>query len=539
MSGCDSTPLSRSEYAQQTTLDLDRALLSDTNGINAGLIFITSNDPVSRLTITITKQEFSSIGFYYTTTITGILKIQVVIMDAFGSQTPDWLQSGQSITDLINNPLISKLAIKRLNPIYNDDGSINADKTKNLQTTFRSAIAQVMSQGPETSLRETISQLFGYRIDCPTSGNTAVEMVNRVISLIGHWDDVPQNNILTLSSIQYLNPPSSSQLNASAKLQLLGYLGSGFNQQNVPRPNVANKQIQSYIVPNSLFGDLIYISLPTRNIADQELSIAQSIVTQRSYLTKAISTFVDMLLSDLDFFSIVVRGINDNSETHPQKSYLTTLQNVIKNCSDSRTGLVESIFSWIEGGKIPSSQLSELITIINNERRQISSLVGQNLSPLNISPINHDILLSSSHPNCPHRIIPSHDYNSLNQSLDHIYDSFNQMISSARDNQTITFNINSIISSINSLNSALGLKHPPLSSLPNDTSYNSIAYTNTIPSNLPIPLSSGDKVVLPLCNADLKQFDRNVLLEILEYLDNLSDRKYDYLRTCITKELAQ
>ena len=32
-----------------------------------GIIFVTSNDSISRLVMTVTKYDFSSIGFYYNT----------------------------------------------------------------------------------------------------------------------------------------------------------------------------------------------------------------------------------------------------------------------------------------------------------------------------------------------------------------------------------------------------------------------------------------------------------------------------------------
>ena len=104
--------MSKTDILHNINLDkkyIDKNDLKDNDG--AGIILISSNDPISTLTRSIIKQEFTSIGFYYNSSITGIQKIQLIIVDIFGVKTPDWLNPNDSIDDIINNPLINNIAI--------------------------------------------------------------------------------------------------------------------------------------------------------------------------------------------------------------------------------------------------------------------------------------------------------------------------------------------------------------------------------------------------------------------------------------------
>ena len=59
--------------------------------MRSGLIFIRSDDPISRIIMSITKQDYSFIGFYYDTKFfNGELKTIVILLDIFGLKKPQW-----------------------------------------------------------------------------------------------------------------------------------------------------------------------------------------------------------------------------------------------------------------------------------------------------------------------------------------------------------------------------------------------------------------------------------------------------------------
>jgi len=509
----------------------DRNYIDKNDIRDAGIILVSGQDPISRLTMSITKQEFSSIGFYYTTTVTGNRKILVFIMDTFGGKRPEWLKPGDTLEDLINNPLIKQLAIKQLNPVMDENGIINVEETRQLEAAFRSAIAQVMSMGSENSIREAIEQLFGYRVDNPTTSNTAIEMVNRVIKNIGKWEEVPQNHIISLEDYDILKPPTPNQMDARAKIQLVGYLGSGFNQQVVPNPDVANKQIQSYIVPNKLFGNLYYIKLPARDPQQEELEMSKSLMEQRPYLTKAISTFIDMILMDQEFMTVVLKGIH-NGKFREEVSN-NVLKECLKDLIKNKNNLITMILKWMHDKHLNLDELKSIITSFNDEKKKYSLLLGEKM-PESIlsSSINHNKLV----------FLNSNDANNLNQVITNLYHNIKNAIVDAKNQNTIKFNLNDMIDSINHLCEISGNTLPKLHKLDHETSMSAIAYTNKHNSQkIPINLKSGHKIIIPLKNAKLNNFTRDELLEILQTLDFTPDfsHKYDDLRAALAKELSE
>lgn len=502
---------------------IDKDQLTD-----AGIILVTSEDPLSRAIMSITKQEFSSIGFYYKSSVSGSNRVQIVIVDVFGVKTPEWIKSGDTLDDLIHNPLIAQIAVKGLRDVIDKSGKINVEKTKELHMLFRSSIAEVTSTCGEPSMREALSQIFGYRIEPAIHNNinTAVEMVNRVIQKMGKWDDVPQDNTIIMNKYE---PPEENKIDASAKVKLLEYFGSALHQYSVKNPGVSNKQIQSYIVPNKLFGDLYYVKLPERNSLIKELALSEAIKHHRPYLTQAISTFVEMLLLDNEFFTIVLKGINETRSKQDNERLKTILKDVIDDHS------VNKILDWISSGKINVPELKTLITETQNKYTHINSIISdsnsENLTTMDLPDlpdVNDEILLVTS-------------TNEFNNALKDLYTSVSNAVQSVNKGDTICIELNSLIDTTNTLLKLSQTKYTPLSKPCENTSYQSIVSTSG-DTKIPITLRSGEKVVIPLVNPSLEEYDREMLLEILEILDILPDspesHKYDRLRSCIAKELS-
>lgn len=499
---------------------INKQYIERDNISDAGIIFITSNDPISRIIVSITKQEFSSIGFYYRTSATGTSQIRVITVDIFGVHAPQWLKPGDTINDLIDNPIISQIAIKKLRSIY-DNGTINEEKTKSLHTNFRTAIAQVMGTKGEMSLRDAISQLFGYPTNSTHCGLTAIEMVNKVISLIGKWEEISSNDTVSIDSFEICKLPMVESQNAHAKVQLIGYLSSKLN----PDINLACKQIQSYIVPNNLFDDIQYISLPPRNLVQQELALADSIVSHRSYLNRAVGTFIDMLLVDHDFFKVVVTGIHKGKIRENLDTKL--LEEVISELYNSKKDLINKVVSWISSGQIHPNDLKSLISHFNNNSSIIHNLTkvqqGQPINP----PEEDKVILYTSNPHLLHTTI-TELHGQLEKSLQNLH-----------DKKSVCLDINKLSSLINELSKSHNLSLRPLSPISGETSYSAVVTINDINSSLPVTLKNGKEILIPLSNPNLSHFDRNILIEILATIDSHPyNPKYDHIRSNIVDKLA-
>lgn len=527
--------MSKTDILHNINLDkkyIDKNDLKDNDG--AGIILISSNDPISTLTRSIIKQEFTSIGFYYNSSITGIQKIQLIIVDIFGVKTPDWLNPNDSIDDIINNPLINNIAIKKLKPIYNSDGSIDQLKTKLLKSNFRSVIAEVISLSSGYSIRESIAQLFGYNLKLSDNSDkkcmTAIEMVNKVIYLLGKWDDVPENNSINLNTLESLKPPDIENSNAKAKVQLMGYIGSSFNQQFIPNPTIHNKQIQSYIVPNKLFDDLLYLTLPKHDAVSEELSIINSLNIYKSYITKSISIFIDMLLLDQEFFRVVLSGIHEGKLRYNFE--LPLLKELFKDSIFNHHSTINTLFS---SSPISSEQFLSFIKNLHLDISKYNTIFNDNLilsTPIPPSSDKSLILCSSS----------------FSSSISTIHSTLSSLINNISTNNQPFFDLNLIINSFNNILSSTNSNLTPLPIINDNTSYNIIpspiiASINTnFNDKLPFSLSSGQKIYIPLRNPDLSSFDRSILLEILQLIDHTisSDNqyKYDHIRSLIVNELS-
>ena len=336
----------------------------------AGLIFVRSEDIVSQVAISITKQPYSNIGFFYKKTIRGQTKIGLVILDVNRFSTPEWLHEGDTLEELISNPLVSSIALKGLSPLRNKQGQIDEQETEKLHTKFRAAIAKVTARGHKQSSHETIAQLFGYEVKHPSKGVTAVEMVNRVIVEMGKSELIPQNGSLDAETLRLLEPPEHLSIDARGKIQMIQVLTSKFNQQEIDRPGVAEKLMQSYIIDNGLFDDLIEIELPERNLHNLRRAQRASEALNRSYLARLADTFISMSIEDQGFYETVARGVNQTrsvevGETEAMK------RNMVRLARDSEQ-LSQLVSDWLQSGEMPYERLLKSITGANQRRNKIS-----------------------------------------------------------------------------------------------------------------------------------------------------------------------
>jgi len=77
--------------------------------MDQGLIFLNRGDPLSKIITKLTRDEFTSLGFYYTTTVSGNTQQSVIYFDILGLENIT-----TTLEELKRFPLIKRLARRRL-----------------------------------------------------------------------------------------------------------------------------------------------------------------------------------------------------------------------------------------------------------------------------------------------------------------------------------------------------------------------------------------------------------------------------------------
>lgn len=488
-----------------------KSILTDIQESSAGIILIAAEDPLNRLTMAITKQEYSSIGFYCPSTASGRLEILVFVVDVFGTGTPSWLFPGYTLENLLDNNLVTKVAVKKLRPLLKSGSThIDVDATKKLHTNFRAAIATVMNANSgKESVLEALYQLFGHPVDNPSRSLTAIEMVNRVIMMIGAWDKVPNvhNHNHHHSSKHRLS--MEIQPNSEGKVSIISMLGVPFMQQEVKNPSVANKLIQSYIVENALFGNLMQIPLPHRSPAAVELARNEALNVYRPYLIKIFSTFIDELLRNPSFFNTVLRGVNQGLRWEAAEQKI--VEDILVGLVDSCVQLSGFLRSSVAKGSVNYSQVQSILES-TQESLQKASLIVQ----------------------IPEKPIHKKNLSAPIQPKKELAEMVNLVIKAIENGETPVMNLNKLITITNSLNDG---SYPIVKPYKSKKSYGAVFTTDNI-LQVPIVLSSGQRIRLPLSGASLGEFNLEQLKEIANFLEETKDSRLDGLRVEVAKRIA-
>lgn len=506
---------------------------------DCGLIFISTDDSTALVVKAITKQNFSTIGFFYKTNVSGSVEVKVILVDVYRFTVSNWLGQGASLRDILENNLVNNVAIKGLRPIFDDSGEIDERATQNLYSEFRQAIALVIRNGTETSLREIICQVFGYQVDSPTTGVTPVEMVNRVIASIGKEHQIPQDSSFSAEAIESLKGPAILGNDVASKGKMMQILAANFNQQEIDDPSVANKLIQSYIVENDLFDDLRNLPLPPRDPNKVRQEQEATAILQSDYMAAAVSQFVKMLIHDQGFYQTVVAGFNETRMLDRKKE--VNFRHSILDLADDSKELAKLLLRWIHKGEADYCELLSLISKLDDTRECIADRHNIYLSERTKLPIidrSKMLLLRKDHHRC-------HDSRYLVGAFLALRDQVNETLSEIQhssDYDDPVININQMVKNINDMGEALGLSVKQLCPIPGEYSQKAIInITGSKEHHLPLKLKCGKSISLPLHGANLDHFDRQTLLEILEVLDVTAsaDYRFDPLRRQITYHLAE
>lgn len=502
---------------------------------DSGIIFVRSEDVLSLVCISITKQPYSTIGFFYKTSVSGMERINVILVDVHRFIQPTWLEREASIEDIIKNPLVSSIGIKGLNPVLDKNGKIDRTETQKLHSTFRQAIGNVIGHGTEKSYEETISQLFGYKVKYPTKGVTAVEMVNRVIMAMGKWNDVPQDGSLSAEALKLLRAPTLLGCGIESKTKMIQILTANFNQQEVCDPTVANKLIQSYIVDNGVFDEMMRIGLPDRDLNQVRMAQEATYILNSDYMSRSVATFTKMLIHDQGFYESILAGFNqsrlidfDGEDSHKQD---------LSDLSSDSDSLVDIVTSWIGSGEISYSRIISCLARIDQTKQHISEKYSISLDRKRRYPVidKSKLLLikKDDHQPTDSKLMIG-AFMSLREEIKNLA---NQVGSSS----TPILSINDLIRPLNDIGNNLGLSVPNLELVGGDyTAPVTVLVKSNRSEGVPLTLRSGTKIILTLVNPNLEGLSRQDLIEVLESLDNLAsnDHRFDNLRSIITSKLS-
>jgi hypothetical protein len=526
---------------------------------DAGIIFVTADDPISKFTVAITKQEYSSIGFFCPTTISGYLEILVILIDVFGTGKPSWIVSDSyTLNDLLTNHLVKKVAIKKLRPIYKfktdvrGKNEIDTDATSRLHARFRIAITELQGDEYDLPLIDAIYQLFGHPIpqvsgESPhppkKSKMTAVEMVNKVIYSMGEWDKVPQNGSLNMSQLKKFSNMKEVSNDASGKLQIISMLGAPFIQQEVPLPSVSNKLIQSYIVNNDLFEDLIEIPIPSRDLVKMELAKNDAIKVYRNYLVKIIATTIDEMLKNPAFFDTVIRGINQTQKIkEAEKQSLETYAHSLGKCSQT---ILKFIGNMINSGYISGTELGKLTEHLNNILSCSSEYLDAPLRPVavDIPTRNCYIEFRKLQLKKPQQPVESEEKTQSRETsagkktdaLRVLNTTLLSIVNAVHNNRKPIIDLQSLIDATNALNDG---SQPLIGHLKESVSIPALVVNQKSSVEIPILLDNGRDYTIPAKGADLTAFTLSELKEIAKILNNKNDERFAQLQIDIMKRIA-
>lgn len=341
---------------------------------NFGLIFIRKEDPIGKLTSSITKQKYTIIGFYFKTTIDGHEDYKTIYYDIYGFSNLNCklyktYNEMQNLSDIIKNPLVSSIAVKPLNAIYKDcpilkcesdcesssplehnsessltQGvkTVDIEKTIDLEESLKLAMIKFSNDGSEKSIREWIYEMFGYPIVYHTKGNTSIEYINKIMKEVDLYCKIKQNTSLDPIEIAKINNKEPICKDSEGKLEVFEVFGSGFTQST----DDVDKLIQAYLYDTNVFGEVIELKLPNHTKLETELESEISIKQHKELLQKFGYNLMEMITDDPKFCEVVIGGINktrhNNCENSSIKLFSPFVIDLMKNNGKSFIGIAET-----------------------------------------------------------------------------------------------------------------------------------------------------------------------------------------------------
>lgn len=493
----------------------------------AGIIFVAFDDPLSCIRMGVAKQQFSSIGFYYTDTSTGEKKTSVVLVDIMRTEKPKWLKES-SVRTLSEHPLVTNLAYKQLNPVY-EDGKIDCEATEERNCCFRQSIASCLEYGDEDHksskcTRDILYQIFGINVDKSSHGISSVELINMVIDKMGESEKVPNKGGADKIEIKEVEGT-----NSTSKLNLLKKVSSCVSQIQPCNPHSKHKLIQSYIKNNDLFGELIYVKIPDKDPVKIEIAKDKAIQEQSKLVNDIVSMFTHMILYDQRFFDAISDGIRrdrrDDYDCSDEKKKLAVKSNDI---SDDLINLINQIRT--EG--VIDVETFKYIVSKHNDIKNKKEIVykcdlGKN------SEVECTTNKAAITKGCK-------TYTEFKSAIYNIHDHVSKIAEQIVKKETPVIDINSLIKWSNILTSSVDKEKCNIRRIKGEFSVNSVTtVTSETGCDVRIMLMSEEKIRISTKDPDVSRFTKCELREILDHLNKMScgDGKLNRVKRAILERL--
>nr|WIL02857.1 hypothetical protein Cbor_135 [Cedratvirus borely] len=281
--------------------------------MSCGIILVLSDDPLSRITVAITKQEFSSIGYYYKYGST----TKISLSDPFGLP----LYNCDTLSALLSCPFVRRVALRPIRP--------------ELENAFRMSLIKSTPTGMSNA-KDMLYFLFGF----PTANDkSSLSSIESILSRMGKSVAPFPINTLYGSGYEDCISPPSKEKGILAHIQIFSYLASSLNQQTSPQVTTDGKkvpsQIQSYVLDEEVFSPLQEVkSFSTCSNLEVLKKVYQR---QLPVLSQLLSTFAS-LLHEPGFLFLVAKGSRNQNINLLQES----LQEALQLCSESLSHLPPS-----------------------------------------------------------------------------------------------------------------------------------------------------------------------------------------------------
>ena len=167
--------------------------------MEAGLIFVSTEDNLSKIIKAITKQRYNYVGFFVNSEQQNLTRVWLI--DIFSASRPDWL-STNTFDAITKNPLVSQIAIKKLKPIITKDHKVDIElTTKNIES-FKLCICSALQDHQELNVQMSVLKLFGHqcsncevKTDCSDwCSKSANDLVNTVFKNFKIYDNLKFDN---------------------------------------------------------------------------------------------------------------------------------------------------------------------------------------------------------------------------------------------------------------------------------------------------------------------------------------------------------
>jgi hypothetical protein len=342
--------------------------------MNAGLIFVSTDDTIAKIIKAITRQKYNYVGFFINSEQNNITRVWLI--DIFTASKPDWIYTN-TFSELLNSKIVLEIGVKKLKPIF-DGKNVNIELTlKNIEN-FKLSICAALQNHIELDFETAIYKIFGYPCvecvyeskNCDDSKNwckkSANDLVNTVFKNLGIFED------LKLS-----NPNNDSEIYDSIKdnyYSLLAYRIFNVNQSKVPN-------IFSYLNEDEYFDKIEIVPNPVKDINEYNNYMISYNNSKEKLLFAIFATFNNIIKKDGEFKQTIISNTKNKTDDSSKKIISKLNYNFEKLLNITKKLLAESSKSKRRNTE---TDLQNILDEVNRSRTKINSIYDSDLKDLEI-----------------------------------------------------------------------------------------------------------------------------------------------------------